>query len=249
MSNSTMPYFPKYSIYQQVFKRIYSQINTANQQKSKWEYFVLGMRVYQWLSEHDPAYTSNLQFDKIIEAINEIFDIILSLLEMMKSPPSLLSAVVYYANKFVSRTGIKHNQLFNLLLTSTIVTLKFWSESIQIHNRMLADIFEFPVQDINLMERRFLCGVDYQLSITEQQLETFMSKIDITSSLKASLQLPSYISKSPLLSSSSSSSSTSSSATTNSQPTRLSASNKSGSYCMEPAVTYMGSASQATANC
>ncbi|EFA81236.1 hypothetical protein PPL_06075 [Heterostelium album PN500] len=182
-------YHSKASVYQQIFKKIYNQ--TYGKQKSKWEYFVLGLRVYQWLSDHDPNYTNNLLYDKILEAIDEIFDIILSLLEMMKAPPSLLSSVVYYANKFVSRTGIKHNQLFNLLLTSTIVTLKFWSESTPINNRILADIFEFPVQDINLMERRFLTGIDYHLIITEEQIEIFLSKIDITSTLKQSLPTPS----------------------------------------------------------
>eukprot|EP01133_Synstelium_polycarpum_P008693 gene8693-10213_t len=202
----------KASAYQNIFRRIYNQ--TYGNQKSNWEYFVLGLRVYQWLAEHDANYTNNLSYEEILAAIDEIFDIILSLLEMMKSPASLLPAVIYYANKFVSRTGIKHNQLFNLLLTSTIVTLKFWSESTPTNNRILADIFEFPVADINLMERRFLFGIDYQLQLSENQVETFMSKININPiSPKSSLQSPSTATSSSSASSSQASSSSTSSTT------------------------------------
>jgi len=172
------------SIYQQIFRKFYSE--KSGKHKDSWEYFVLGLRVYQWLSDNDPAYTNNLSLDEILEAIDEIFDIILSILDMMKSPGDLLTPVVYYANAFVNRAGIKHNQLFNLLLTSTIVTLKFWSESAPTNNKMMADIFEFPVNDINLMERRFLCGIDYNLQLNQTQIDNFLSKINITSALKDS---------------------------------------------------------------
>ncbi|KAF2068935.1 hypothetical protein CYY_009748 [Polysphondylium violaceum] len=172
------------SIYQQIFRKFYSE--KSGKHKDSWEYFVLGLRVYQWLSDNDPAYTNNLSLDEILEAIDEIFDIILSILEMMKSPGDLLTPIVYYANAFVNRAGIKHNQLFNLLLTSTIVTLKFWSESAPTNNKMMADIFEFPVNDINLMERRFLCGIDYNLQLNQTQIDNFLSKINITSALKDS---------------------------------------------------------------
>eukprot|EP01132_Coremiostelium_polycephalum_P001976 gene1976-2432_t len=185
------------SIYQQIFRKVFNQ--NCGKKKQSWEYFVLGLRVYQWLAEHDPAYTSGLSFDEILEAIDEIFDIILSLLEMMKSPPDLLTVVVYYSNSFVARTGIKHNQLFNLLLTSTIVTLKFWSESTPTNNKIMADIFEFPVHDINLMERRFLCGIDYHLQLSQQQIESFLSKINITSTLKESCKFSNHHFSSKLL--------------------------------------------------
>ncbi|EGG16122.1 hypothetical protein DFA_09794 [Cavenderia fasciculata] len=163
--------------HQQQYRRIYNQ--TCGKMHSRWEYYILGSRVYEWLADHDPVYISNLMYEEITEAINEIFDIILALLDMLKSSSSLLSPIVYYANKFVSKTGIKHNQLFNLLLTSTIVTLKFWSESAPTNNKMIADIFEFPVHDVNVMERRFLCGVDYQLTCSQTEIDTFLSQINI----------------------------------------------------------------------
>ncbi|KYR02678.1 hypothetical protein DLAC_00136 [Tieghemostelium lacteum] len=173
------------SIYQQIFRKVYNQTSNRNS-KDTWEHFVLGLKVYQWLCDNDPTYTNGLTTEEILEAIDEIFDIILTLLEMMKSPAELLGPVVYYANSFVQRAGIKHNQLFNLLLTSTIVTLKFWSETVPCSNKIMAEIFEFPVTDINLMERRFLSGIDYQLPLTQSQIQSFLSVVNVTATLKNS---------------------------------------------------------------
>ncbi|EGC39890.1 hypothetical protein DICPUDRAFT_91142 [Dictyostelium purpureum] len=160
-------------IYQKIFKKIYESKVGVN--KTSWEYFTLGLSVYKWLTDNDPVYTRTLVVDEVLEAIYEIFDIIISILEMLKASSSLLAPIVYYSNLFVKRAGIKHNQLFNLLLTSTIVTLKFWSESIQIRNILLAEIFEFPVKDINIMEKRFLSGIDYNLNITQMEINNFLS--------------------------------------------------------------------------
>ncbi|KAN0049872.1 hypothetical protein ACTA71_002970 [Dictyostelium dimigraforme] len=164
------------ALYQKIFKKIYE--SRAGTNKNSWEYFSLGLTVYQWLTENDPVYTHTLVLEDVLDAVYEIFDIIISILEMLKSNSSLLAPIVYYSNSFVKRAGIKHNQLFNLLLTSTIVTLKFWSESVQIRNILLADIFEFPVKDINIMEKRFLSGIDYNLNISQDEISEFLARFD-----------------------------------------------------------------------
>ncbi|EFA82344.1 hypothetical protein PPL_04769 [Heterostelium album PN500] len=156
---------------QQLFKKIY--FNIKGKQKSSAEYKLLGHNIYQWLLYYDPNYTKNILLSKLMEDIEDILDTILGILEFMKAPSSLLSHIICNANKFLRRTGIMHSQLFNLLLTSTIVTIKFWSESIPMRNSMFADIFRFEVKDINVMERRFLIGIDYKLAITEKQIEIF----------------------------------------------------------------------------
>ncbi|KAN0012006.1 hypothetical protein ACTFIU_000225 [Dictyostelium citrinum] len=175
-NNSSTSSEQQAALYQKIFKKIYE--SRAGTNKNSWEYFSLGLTVYQWLTENDPVYTHTLVLEDVLDAVYEIFDIIVSILEMLKSNSSLLAPIVYYSNSFVKRAGIKHNQLFNLLLTSTIVTLKFWSESVQIRNILLADIFEFPVKDINIMEKRFLSGIDYNLNISQTEISDFLAKFD-----------------------------------------------------------------------
>ncbi|GAM17334.1 hypothetical protein SAMD00019534_005090, partial [Acytostelium subglobosum LB1] len=237
---------------QHAFRKIYNQLYGKND--GRWEYVVLRRPVYQWLADHDAPYVRSSQPEKLTEAINEIFDIILSILEMLRCSPSLLSTIVYYSNKFVARTGLKHNQLFNLLLTSTIVTIKFWSESAPINNKMLSDIFEFPVQDINLMEQRFLSGIEYELCINEDQIDSFMSNVEKalnTGPSSTKLLLVSTSSSSSddatVPSTSSSACSTSISSTSTSLSSSSSSSASSSIHCMESQTVFSNHLSPTTA--
>ncbi|EFA82316.1 hypothetical protein PPL_04741 [Heterostelium album PN500] len=165
--------------YQKMFKTIYDKIYGV--QKSTREYYVLAHRVYEWLLVHDPNYTKDYNYETVLEAIQTIFEFILGLLDMFEAPPSLLRTVIYYSEKYVSKVGIIHNEIFNLILMSTIVSLKFWPENIYVENIIFADIFEIPNKDINIMERNFLTGVNYHLNIKEEDVNSFLSSIDYES--------------------------------------------------------------------
>ncbi|EFA83243.1 hypothetical protein PPL_04033 [Heterostelium album PN500] len=159
--------------YQRMFKRLL-QSRSLQQKPMIPERIVASYKVYGWLIQHDPAYESTAFRREVLIAIDEIFDIVLAILDMMKCSSNLLIPIIIYADKFVHRSGIKHNQLFNLLLTSSVVTLKFWSESTQVNNAIIAEIFNFSLKDMNLMERRFLTGVDYNLFLTTDEVTSYL---------------------------------------------------------------------------
>lgn len=131
-------------------------------------------KMSQWLIQHDRQYYDSHVVADINDAIAEILDIITNLVGMLKSSSQMLAIIMLYADKFVKRSGIKHNQLFNLLLTSTVVTVKFWNEAVVVSNKNIAQVFEFSLDDVNLMERRFLAGVDYGLVLSEDDVRTFL---------------------------------------------------------------------------
>eukprot|EP01133_Synstelium_polycarpum_P015024 gene15024-17771_t len=156
-----------------MFKRLL-QSRSLQQKPLVSDRIVASYKVYGWLIQHDPAYESTAFRREVLIAIDEIFDIVLAILDMMKCSSNLLVPIIIYADKFVNRSGIKHNQLFNLLLTSSVVTLKFWSESTQVNNAIIAEIFNFSLKDMNLMERRFLTGVDYNLFLTSAEVNAYL---------------------------------------------------------------------------
>jgi len=134
-------------------------------------------KMSQWLVEHDRLYYNSHVVADIHEAIAEILDIITNLVGMLKSSSHMLAVIMLYADRFVKRSGIKHNQLFNLLLTSTVVTVKFWNEAVVVSNRNIAQVFEFSLEDVNLMERRFLAGIEYALCLSEDDVKGFLNSV------------------------------------------------------------------------
>jgi len=128
-----------------------------------------------WLSTFDQAFYSSHPRHNIDSTVNHLFDIICCLIESLKCvPQELFVPIVLYADKFVRIHGIKHNQLFNLLLSSLMVSVKFWSESAVVSNRRIATLFQYSLPDLNIMERRFLMGIDYKLPITKESTNEFL---------------------------------------------------------------------------
>ncbi|KYQ91621.1 hypothetical protein DLAC_07392 [Tieghemostelium lacteum] len=162
--------------YQRMFRKLLHNRSLV-QKPLVQERIVASYKIYSWLIQHDPAYKHTAFRREVLVAIDEIFDIVLAILDMMKCSSNLLLPVIIYADRFVARSGIKHNQLFNLLLTSSVVSLKFWSESTQVNNAIIADIFNFSLKDMNLMERRFLTGVDYNLFLTNTHVSNYLLEL------------------------------------------------------------------------
>eukprot|EP01133_Synstelium_polycarpum_P013311 gene13311-15648_t len=155
-------------IYETLNQRAEFHKTTANQR------IVFVKKVFGWLAVHDKEYLVNHKIEDLVAAISDILNMITSLIELHRAPSFVLYLIIYASDRFVERTGINHHQIFNLLLTSSIVNLKFWNESIYIQNKTIADIFSFNVKDLNTMERRFLFGLDYNLCVTEEQLNRYI---------------------------------------------------------------------------
>lgn len=151
-----------------------------------------------WLEDNDAEYLQTHNVEEVEQTLNQLFSILLDLCDMYKFPRHMFVPIVMYAHKFVTKYGIKHNQLFNLLLTSTMVAMKFWDDTTPVTNLRIAETFRYSLQEVRIMEQRFLKGLDYSFSLTTNDVKLFVfesaklevlakkDKHDISSSLALS---------------------------------------------------------------
>jgi len=127
-----------------------------------------------WIEDNDREYVATHPIATLEDTLNQLFGILLDLFELYKFPRHMFIPVVQYADRFVRKYGIKHNQLFNLLLTSTLVAMKFWDDTTPITNKRVADAFRYTPAEVRIMEQRFLKGLDYSLSLTSDEIKFFI---------------------------------------------------------------------------
>jgi hypothetical protein len=128
-----------------------------------------------WVAKRDPEFFQLHTRTDIALTIDHLFDIISSLLTQLDlSPREFFVPVVLYCDRFIKRHGIKHNQLFNLLLGSTLLTAKFWGESVLVNNKRIASVFHYRLADLNVIERRFMAGLEYRFSLTKTDVNNFI---------------------------------------------------------------------------
>jgi hypothetical protein len=83
-----------------------------------------------WLEAHDNAYFKVHQLADIMKTLDQLFSILLDVFEIHKFPRHMFVPAIMYCDRFVRKYGIRHNQLFNLLLTRYVlmcVVLISWS--------------------------------------------------------------------------------------------------------------------------
>jgi len=127
-----------------------------------------------WIEENDREYLLTHPSSEVEDTLNQLFGILLELFDLYRFPRHMFIPVVLYANRFVTKYGIKHNQLFNLLLTSSLVAMKFWDDTTPITNTRIADAFRYSPSEVRIMEVRFLKGLNYSFSLTTDEVRMFI---------------------------------------------------------------------------
>lgn len=127
---------------------------------------VIYRRIKSWLKE-----------DEVIlpETIRQYFSCIKQLVKLMnyEYKKNIILATVIYANKYIQNVGmISVNHLFRLLLTSTIVTIKFWEDG-GVDLELCSYVFGITKKEINDMERHFLVKIGYELFLKNEDIENF----------------------------------------------------------------------------
>jgi len=138
----------------------------------------------KWIEENDREYLLTHPLLEVEDTLNQLFVILLEMFDIYKFPRHMFIPVILYANRFVSKYGIKHNQLFNLLLTSTLIAMKFWDDTTPITNARVADAFRYSINEVRIMEMRFLKGLDYSLSLSTDDVKLFIfeaAKVELKS--------------------------------------------------------------------
>jgi hypothetical protein len=89
----------------------------------------------------------------------------------------MIIPVLMYADKFAVKQGIKHDQLFYLMLSSVMVCIKFWDDTTSLKNAAIAQAFNYSLKSVNSIERNFLKGLDYDLSLSLPEIFQYIEKI------------------------------------------------------------------------
>jgi hypothetical protein len=71
----------------------------------------------RWVQDFDISFFKQHPRGEIESTVEQLFGIITKVFEMYGFPQYYLAVSVFYAEKFVRRYGVKHNQIFNLLFT------------------------------------------------------------------------------------------------------------------------------------
>jgi len=138
---------------------------------------ILVHTIRSWLEIHDSFFFTFNSLQSINESINSFIDIIITVLFNYNMPNCMVFPVVMYANKYVRAQGIKHDQLFHLLLASTMTTIKFWDDTASGVNKVIASTFNYSLQSVNHVERNFLKGIGWDLTLHWEEVELFALQI------------------------------------------------------------------------
>eukprot|EP01111_Echinosteliopsis_oligospora_P006996 TRINITY_DN2150_c0_g1_i1.p1 TRINITY_DN2150_c0_g1~~TRINITY_DN2150_c0_g1_i1.p1 ORF type:complete len:186 (-),score=19.88 TRINITY_DN2150_c0_g1_i1:186-743(-) len=134
----------------------------------------------QWLATYDSAFYTQNPIPAMETRLSAFFDIVFVILENYKFPKYMIIPVMMYADKFAQKQGIKHDQLFYLVLASTIVCIKFWDDNTSLKNSSVAQSFNYSLKSVNSIERNFLKGVDYQLSLSASDMLKYIQEISVS---------------------------------------------------------------------
>jgi len=130
--------------------------------------------VRSWIQVNDTAFFLSHNLNDIEMTLHMLFNEILDFYDNFEFPRSMFPLAVMYADRFVAMFGIRHDQVFNLLLISSVITMKFWCDVCRVTNRTAAQFFSYPLHEINVMEIRFLRGMDYKFSVKAAELSIFI---------------------------------------------------------------------------
>eukprot|EP01117_Protostelium_nocturnum_P007141 TRINITY_DN2560_c0_g1_i1.p1 TRINITY_DN2560_c0_g1~~TRINITY_DN2560_c0_g1_i1.p1 ORF type:complete len:205 (-),score=54.81 TRINITY_DN2560_c0_g1_i1:595-1209(-) len=128
---------------------------------------MLQLQFNSWLKPEERRIT--------LDTVDEILSCVKGTIELIgrKYSTHFLLPIMLYADKFVKRSGlIEQDHVLNLLLISTVVTVKFWVDT-GVDIDVTAYVSGIPKKTISLMERNFLSIIDYALYLTPQEIEKY----------------------------------------------------------------------------
>jgi hypothetical protein len=150
-----------------------------------------------WLYKYDFAFYTQNSITAMDTRLASFFDILFCILDNYKFPASMIIPSLMYADKFAAKQGIKHDQLFYLMLSSVMVCIKFWDDTTSMKNAAIAQAFNYSLKSVNSIERNFLKGLDYNLHLTNADIIKYIESITASSLSSPSPTSSSYPKSSP----------------------------------------------------
>jgi len=130
-----------------------------------------------WLYKYDNMFYSQNSVPAMDSRLASFFDIIFCILENYRFPASMIIPILMYADKFALKQGIKHEQLFYLMLSSAMVCIKFWDDTTSLRNSAIAQAFNYSLKSVNSIERNFLKGLEYNLALSTPEVVLYIEQI------------------------------------------------------------------------
>jgi len=131
--------------------------------------------VRSWIRRHDKVYY-HLKFKQTMnEKIDFLFLNFYAFLERLRVPESLFLPIMLNADKYATKTCVKHKEVLDLLIMSTLVTHKYWTD-VSYANASIAALVEIKLKDFNAFERKFLQVLDYKLGVEDTEIDIFIEK-------------------------------------------------------------------------
>jgi len=133
-----------------------------------------------WLHKYDNVFYTQNSISAMDTRLASFFDIIFCILENYRFPSSMIIPILIYADKFAIKQGIKHEQLFYLMLSSCMVCIKFWDDNTALRNSAIAQAFNYSIKSVNSIERNFLKGLEYDLSLSTSEMLQYIERVAAT---------------------------------------------------------------------
>jgi len=134
---------------------------------------ILTKIVRSWLRKHDKVYY-HLKFKQTMNVkIDFLFLKFYGFLERLRVPESLFLPIMLNADKYVAKNGVKHNEILQVLIMSTLVTHKYWTD-VSYANSSIANLTEIGLKEFNALERKFLYALDYILGVGPTEIDEFI---------------------------------------------------------------------------
>jgi len=128
------------------------------------------------------------------DRINSFIDTVLAVLSSFNISNYMIFPVVIYAQRYVLRQGVQYDQLFHLLLASTMSTIKYWEDTATGVNKTIAASFNYSLESVNHVERSFLNAIQWDLTLDWDEVEHFALQItDYLTSIQISNIQSSYL--------------------------------------------------------
>jgi len=109
------------------------------------------------------------------EKIDYLFLNFYSFLERLRVPESLLLPIIINADRYANCHCVKHKEINDLLVISTLVTHKYWTD-VSYANSSIASLTQLKLKDFNAFERKFLQALQYRIGVEDCEIDEFIDK-------------------------------------------------------------------------
>lgn len=150
-------------------------IRNAKELEKKQKKEIIYQQVNSWLGA-DQAKVDRATVKQLLKCLRQLITLM-----GFRYNKKLILPTFIYVDRFIQKHGhIEYKNLFNILLVSALVTLKFWEEDSGVDMNLTSYVSGIPVKEITALERDFLGKIDYSLFLSPTDVEQWTKNVRIS---------------------------------------------------------------------